>query len=68
MCIKISNKTLSVLEEDQQDSDDSTPLDSLNGACQFVKKEPSPFSNKKHMYGKEECADRREMHVSEEVG
>lgn len=68
MVIKFCDKTTSVLEEEVIDSDNSTPLDSLNGACNFVKTESSPFSNKKHMYGKEEMSDKNEArHVSEEV-
>ncbi|KAJ8309402.1 hypothetical protein KUTeg_014276 [Tegillarca granosa] len=68
MIIKFCDKTTSVLEEEVIDSDNSTPLDSLNGACNFVKTESSPFSNKKHMYGKEEMSDKNEArHVSEEM-
>lgn len=51
-------------------SDNNTPLDSLNGACQFDKVDPSPFSNKKSMYGKDEDGNKEDTHkhVSEEVG
>lgn len=48
----------SVLEEDA-DSEDSTPQDSLNGACQFTKPEPSPFSSSKAMFDNEEVSYRR---------
>ena len=44
----------SVLEEVEENSDDSTPQDSLNGACQFPKTEANPFSSKKTMYDNEE--------------
>ena len=43
----------SVLEEEVE-SEDSTPQDSLNGACQFIKPEPSPFSSSKAMFDNEE--------------
>ena len=43
----------SVLEEEVE-SEDSTPQDSLNGACQFTKPEPSPFSSSKAMFDNEE--------------
>lgn len=37
-----------------EDSDDSTPNNSLNGACQFSAPEPSPFSSRKSMYDRED--------------
>ena len=49
----------SVLEEEQE-SEDSTPQDSLNGACQFTKPEPSPFSSSKAMFDNEEVQIRPE--------
>ena len=45
----------SVLEEEISDMDDLLMQnDSLNGACQFVKPPPSPFSSRKAMYENEE--------------
>jgi len=67
MCVKFSNKTMSLLEEDQIKADDnSLHLDSFDGACQFAKKAPSPFSNKMFMYGKDEGGG-QSNHISEEV-
>ena len=69
LALKFCKTTKSVLDEDPY-SDESLTGDSLNGACQFGKSEPSPFSARKNMYGKEE-ADRTEdsetRTVSEEV-
>lgn len=42
-------------------------MDSLNGACEFAKQDTSPFSTKKHMYGKGEMSDQATQHVSDEV-
>ncbi|ESO82945.1 hypothetical protein LOTGIDRAFT_197758 [Lottia gigantea] len=43
-----SHQISSALQQDEHgDSSDSTPHDSLNGACQFAKSDPSPFSAKK---------------------
>ncbi|KAK7506847.1 hypothetical protein BaRGS_00001698 [Batillaria attramentaria] len=39
-----------------EESDDSTPNSSLNGACQFSTPEPSPFSSRKSMYDREEMS------------
>ena len=45
----------SVLEEEIADMDELLMQnDSLNGACQFVKPPPSPFSSRKAMYENEE--------------
>lgn len=66
--MKVFSQKSSVLEEEHVESDDSTPMDSLNGACQFAKPESSPFSSRKYMYEKEEVSDRSEVtHTSEEV-
>lgn len=46
--IKFCNSTTSVLDEEIYM--DETPLDSLNGACQFAKSEPSPFSSRRNMH------------------
>ncbi|XP_021359493.1 autophagy-related protein 2 homolog A-like isoform X1 [Mizuhopecten yessoensis] len=68
LSIKFSNKTTSVLEEEPVESEDNTPQDSLHGACLFTKRDPSPFSNKKNMYGKEEYSEKdQSTHVSEEM-
>ncbi|KAL3873570.1 hypothetical protein ACJMK2_036667 [Sinanodonta woodiana] len=56
---------ISELEEDQF-CYDSTPLDSLNGVCDFKKAEPSPFSSKKNMYAKEET-DKSSLQTEEMV-
>ena len=59
---------ISLLDEQNMNSDNSTPLDSLNGACQFDQVDPSPFSSKKSMYGKDEDGNREDSkHISEEV-
>lgn len=68
MIIKFTEQTISVLDEENRDSDNSIPLDSLNGACDFEKQDTSPFSTKKHMYGKGEMSDQATQHVSGEVG
>ena len=69
LAIKFCKFIKSELDEDPY-SDESLAGDSLNGACQFGKTEPSPFSSRKYMYGKEE-SDRTEdtemKTVSEEV-
>ena len=45
----------SVLEEELDDMDELLMQnDSLNGACQFTKPPPSPFSSRKVMYENEE--------------
>lgn len=45
----------SVLEEEMNDMDELLmQTDSLNGACQFTKPAPSPFSSRKVMYENEE--------------
>ena len=51
--VKLYPQTFSVLDDDGEE-EDSTPHDSLNGACQFSKPSPSPFSTKKVMYDNEE--------------
>lgn len=59
----------SVLEEDPEEVDDMTPQDSLNGACQFSKPPPSPFSSRKAMYDNEELVmpgDREETREFQE--
>ncbi|KAK3609284.1 hypothetical protein CHS0354_037995 [Potamilus streckersoni] len=56
---------ISELEEDQV-CYESTPVDSLNGICDFKKAEPSPFSSKKNMYAKEET-DKNLMKTEEMV-
>ena len=60
----------SLLEDDFEENDDSLPpQDSLNGACQFAKTEPSPFSAKKAMYENEEKVmpgDREEINNFQE--
>ncbi|XP_022329168.2 autophagy-related protein 2 homolog B-like [Crassostrea virginica] len=66
MIIKFTEQTISVLDEENRDSDNSIPLDSLNGACDFEKQDTSPFSTKKHMYGKGEMSDQATQHVSGE--
>lgn len=53
LAVKFCKSVKSVLDEDPY-SDDSLVGDSLNGACQFGKTEPSPFSSRKYMYGKED--------------
>ncbi|XP_062621343.1 autophagy-related protein 2 homolog B-like, partial [Saccostrea cucullata] len=65
--IKFTEQTISVLDEEPPDSDNSIPLDSLNGACEFGKQDTSPFSTKKHMYGKGEMSDQATQHVSDEM-
>lgn len=65
--IKFTEQTISVLDEENPDSDNSIPMDSLNGACEFAKQDTSPFSTKKHMYGKGEMSDQATHHVSDEV-
>lgn len=71
LVIATSQKEPSVLEDDQGDTDDSLPMDSLNGACQFDRAEPSPFSARKSMYEQEDLSslsDKSESkHTSEEV-
>lgn len=47
--LKFCNSANSVLDEEIY-MDDTLPLDSLNGACQFAKSEPSPFSSRRHMH------------------
>ena len=69
LAIKFCKSIKSELDEDPY-SDDSLAGDSLNGACQFGKTEPSPFSSRKYMYGKEESdqtEDAEMRTVSEEV-
>ncbi|XP_041353099.1 autophagy-related protein 2 homolog A-like isoform X2 [Gigantopelta aegis] len=56
LVITFSEKICSVFEDEQVESDDSTPMDSLNGACQFSRTEPSPFSAKKSMYEQEDLS------------
>ncbi|XP_074651009.1 autophagy-related protein 2 homolog B-like [Tubulanus polymorphus] len=61
----------SVLEDPDIDSEDNTPHDSLDGACQFAKNkpEPSPFSTKRVLYENEEMVmpgDRQEMQEFQE--
>jgi hypothetical protein len=58
--LKFCNNTTSVLEEETF-MDDMVPIDSLNGACQFAKSEPSPFSSRRHMHDRE-----AESHKSDE--
>ena len=70
--ITFSEKICSVFEDDQVESDDSIPMDSLNGACQFSRTEPSPFSAKKSMYEQEDLStfsdkSSERKHTSEEV-
>uniref|UniRef100_K1RSP2 Autophagy-related protein 2 n=1 Tax=Magallana gigas TaxID=29159 RepID=K1RSP2_MAGGI len=65
--IKFTEQTISVLDEENPDSDNSIPMDSLNGACEFAKQDTSPFSTKKHMYGKGEMSDQATQHVSDEM-
>ena len=67
--LKLSRQIVSLLDEQNISSDNNTPLDSLNGACQFDRGDPSPFSNKKSMYGKDDLGNKEEtiQHVSEEV-
>ncbi|XP_029634311.1 autophagy-related protein 2 homolog B isoform X1 [Octopus sinensis] len=68
MVITQTQELNSLLEEENNESDESTNFDSLNGACQFKKPEPSPFSTKKFMYHKEEVSDKSEVkNVSEEL-
>ncbi|XP_046351358.1 autophagy-related protein 2 homolog A-like isoform X1 [Haliotis rufescens] len=71
LVIATSQKEPSVLEDDQGDTDDSLPMDSLNGACQFDRAEPSPFSARKSMYEQEDLSslsDKSESkHTSEEM-
>ncbi|XP_045166071.2 autophagy-related protein 2 homolog A-like [Mercenaria mercenaria] len=47
--LKFCDSTTSVLDEEIY-MDDTLPLDSLNGACQFAKSEPSPFSSRRNMH------------------
>ncbi|GAB1600117.1 autophagy-related protein 2 homolog B-like [Argonauta hians] len=68
MVITQTQEVNSLLEEESNESDESMNFDSLNGACQFKKPEPSPFSTKKFMYHKEEISDKSEVkNVSEEL-
>ncbi|XP_052105810.1 autophagy-related protein 2 homolog B-like [Mytilus californianus] len=67
--LKLSKQIISLLDEQGMNSENNTPLDSLNGACQFDKVDPSPFSNKKSMYGKDDDGSKEDTHkhVSEEM-
>ena len=56
LVIKMYPESQSVLEELADDSIESVPFDSLNGACIFSKTEASPFSSKKVMYEHQEVS------------
>ncbi|KAL5009376.1 hypothetical protein ScPMuIL_014957 [Solemya velum] len=67
MVVRCSLKLSSLLEEEGME-EPSPPTDSLNGACQFAKLDPSPFSTRKNLYGKEEMSEKSEaIHTSEEM-
>ncbi|CAH1792670.1 unnamed protein product [Owenia fusiformis] len=63
--IKMFPKNNSVLEDDTPQIDDTGQyFDSLNGACQFTKKDPSPFSAKKVIHEGDEMVipgDKKEI-------
>ena len=52
LTVKFCNTATSLLDEDIY-TEDTTPGDSLNGACQFARSEPSPFSSKRFMHDKD---------------
>ncbi|XP_052770169.1 autophagy-related protein 2 homolog B-like [Mya arenaria] len=65
--VRFCNTTHSVLNDENMYPDDTTPADSLNGACAFAKAEPSAFSSKRNMHdttpGTGATSDRTEQMV-----
>ena len=52
--LKLYPKQQSQLEQVVEEVEDLSYIDSLNGACQFEKPPPSPFSKKKVLYDNDE--------------